>query len=55
MHHHSHLHLTLAVGEEGKSKSLSHLSKVAEASGVHSAGIGQVTQQVIGQNPTAFL
>ncbi len=50
-----HSHLTLAAREEGERKSLGHLSKVAEAPGVDSAGIGQGTQQVIGQIAATFL
>lgn len=50
-----HSHLTLTACEERECKSLSHLSKVAEASGVDSAGIGQGTQQVIGQIAATFL
>lgn len=50
-----HSHLTLTVRQQGERKSLDHPSKVAEASGVHSAGIGQGTQQVIGQIAATFL
>lgn len=38
-----YLHLTLTVSEDAECKSLSHLSKMAKASGIDSTGIGQGT------------
>lgn len=49
------LHLTLAVCEEAKCKSLGHISKVADAPGVNSSGTSQGAEEVIGQIAAAFL
>lgn len=50
-----HSHLTLTVREEAECESLGHPCKVADASGVDSAGIGQGAQQVVGQIAAASL
>lgn len=50
-----HSHLTLTVCEEAECESLGHPCKVADASGVDSAGIGQGAQQVVGQIAAASL
>lgn len=55
LEHLGHSHLTLTMFKEGECKSLRHLSKVAETSSVVSTGIGQGTQQVIGQIPAVVL
>lgn len=49
------LHLTLAVCEEAKCKSLSHISKVADAPGVNSSRTSQGAEKIIGQIAAAFL
>lgn len=48
-------HLTLTVCEEAECKSLSHISKVADASGVSSTGTSQGAEKIIGQITAALL
>lgn len=50
-----HSHVTFAASEEAECKPLGHLSKVAHALGVVSAGAGQGAQEVIGQIAATFL
>lgn len=50
-----HSHVTFAASEEAEREPLGHLSKVAQALGVVSAGVGQGTQEVIGQIAATYL